>query len=316
MTLSAPKQLVTIGEALIDFLPQDSQPLSYQPVTGGAPVNVATAFAKLGGPARLISQVGDDLFGRQILADLETWGVDTRHVRMTRQAPTCLAFVTLDPEGQRDFLFYRNPSADMLLSEDQIEVSMLDQVFCLHFCSVSLGDFPLGQAHVKAISLARQKGAIISFDPNLRFPLWRDKRALKKVLEDFIPQAHILKIASDELAFICGTDRIEEALPPLFQAGVKLVLYTKGARGAEAYSRRASARSEALPVKALDTTGAGDAFAAAFLYQLYERQLAVGDLEALDGGSLKAMLDLANRYSGLSVQRPGATASYPCKGDL
>lgn len=304
------KKLVTMGEALIDFV-QNDDTLSYFPVTGGAPVNVAAAFAKLGGPARLISQVGEDLFGRQIKEDLMAFGVDTRYLWTSRQAATALAFVTLAEEGQRDFLFYRNPSADMLLGADQILEAMFDEAFCLHFCSVSLGDFPMREAHEKAIRLARDKGLIISFDPNLRLALWSDPGALKQVLEDFIPRSDILKIASDELDFITGKDRIEEALPSFFEAGVKLVLYTEGARGARAYTRQASARSEGLKVQVCDTTGAGDAFAAAFLYQLYERALKPGQLESLDGQTLATLLDWANRYSSLSVQRPGATASYP-----
>lgn len=307
------KRLLAIGEVLIDFVPaaDEEGQVSYLPVTGGAPANVCAAFSRLGGPASLISQVGQDFFGDQIIRDLKMLGVDTAAVSRTSEAPTSLAFVTADPEGQGDYLFYRNPGADMLLGPDSICESLFEAAFCLHFCSVSLGDFPFRDAHVKAIEIARKAGLLISFDPNLRFPLWEDKEELRSVIRRFLPLADILKIASDELEFITGTKNIQEALPFLFSQGPRLVLYTKGADGAEIHSPQASVFSEIVPVRTLDTTGAGDAFAGSFLYQLAKRQVKREELEALDVRSLQAMLDFSNRYAAATTTRRGAAASYP-----
>ena len=175
--------LISIGEALIDFIP-DKKDCSFQNVTaflpkvGGAPANVCAAFARLGGKAKLLTQLGDDLFGHKILSELSKFGVDVSCVKLTDEANTALAFVSLDENGGRTFSFYRKPSADMLYSPENIREEYFDNAYALHFCSVDLGDFPMRDAHLAAITAARKKGAIISFDPNLRFPLWKSRKNL------------------------------------------------------------------------------------------------------------------------------------------
>ena len=234
--------LVAIGEALIDFIPDrkgcDFGDVSaFSPAPGGAPANVTAAFSKLGGNSRMVTQLGKDPFGDMIIRTLEDSGVDTSAVSRTDKANTALAFVSLSRNGNRTFSFYRNPSADMLLSSEQIIPDMFDDCSFLHFCSVSLGDFPMRDAHKTAILLARKSGAVISFDPNLRFMLWNDRDELKKAVLEFMPEADILKISDEELEFITGEKEFDKALPGLLTGNVKLVIYTCGADGAYAANR-------------------------------------------------------------------------------
>ena len=133
------------------------------------------AFSRLTGKSAILTKLGKDPFGNKILKELGEAGIDTSNVVTTDEANTALAFVSLEEDGNRTFSFYRNPSADMLLTEIEISDEMFDDIFALHFCSVSLGDFPMKDAHRAAIEKARAKGALISFDPNLRFPLWKSE---------------------------------------------------------------------------------------------------------------------------------------------
>ena len=169
--------LFSIGEALIDMIPSrvgctfDEVP-SFSPRTGGAPANVCAAFARLGGASSFLTQLGDDPFGHKIARELEACGIDLSHLVFTGKANTALAFVSLEEDGNRTFSFYRKPSADLLYSPEQIDPAWFADAFALHYCSVSLVDSPMRYAHLAAISAAREAGAIVSFDPNLREPLW------------------------------------------------------------------------------------------------------------------------------------------------
>lgn len=309
--------LYTIGEALIDMTPSDigcslSEVRSFSPAVGGAPANVAASFARLGGRAVLLTQLGLDGFGDKIVDTLKGAGVDTDHILRTERANTALAFVSLEKDGGRDFSFYRSPSADMLYDGKSLTENDFADAFALSFCSVSLGDFPMRDAHRRAISLARNAGAIISFDPNLRFPLWMDHGALYRTVKEFIADSDVLKISDEELSFITGCDDIAAALPSLFDAGVRLVLYSCGANGAYAYtSGGACAFSPAESVKAIDTTGAGDAFLGAFLFALSRMNVKREELSSMTERDLLRALRVATVYSGATVTSYGAIPSYP-----
>ena len=308
--------LVAIGEALIDFIPDRKacefyEVGSFSPATGGAPANVCGAFSKLGGKARMITQLGRDPFGDVIIRTLNEAGVDTSCISYTSEANTALAFVSQTADGKSTYSFYRNPSADMLFDPSAITAEMFDDCYALHFCSVSLGDFPMKDAHRAAITIARRQGAIVSFDPNLRFMLWDDKDALKRVIWEFIPDCDIVKISDEELEFITGCSDIGEALPLLFAGSVKLVILTKGKDGAECYSSLGCVSSASTKVTAVDTTGAGDGFIGSFLWKL--RSLGIGkeNLGECPLAVIKECLDFANRFCAVSVQRKGAIPSYP-----
>ena len=308
--------LVAIGEALIDFIPDRTgcgfhEVGAFSPATGGAPANVCAAFSKLGGKSRMITKLGNDPFGDVITRTLNGAGVDTSYISYTSEANTALAFVSLDSDGGRVFSFYRNPSADMLFGPSEVTSDMLDDCYALHFCSVSLGNFPMKDAHRAAITIARRQGAVISFDPNLRFMLWDDREELKRAIWEFLPDCDILKISDEELEFISGTSVLEEALPVLFTGNVKLIILTKGKNGACAVNASGFSESAGPEVKATDTTGAGDAFIGSFLWKLRSLGVCRDDLDLCSPEVITGCLDFANRYCSVSVQRPGAIPSYP-----
>ena len=308
--------LFSIGEALIDMIPSrvgcsfDEVP-AFSPRIGGAPANVCGAFARLGGSSALLTQLGDDPFGHKIAHELAACGIDLSHVAFTDKANTALAFVSLAEDGNRTFSFYRKPSADLLYSPEQIDPAWFAGAFALHFCSVSLVDSPMRHAHLAAISAAREAGAIVSFDPNLRFALWDDCEMLRQTVLQFAPLSHILKLSDEELEFLTGTGDIEAALPRLFEGDVQLVLYTCGSKGAFAYTRSAHAFAPCQKVKAVDTTGAGDGFIGSFLWQLARDGVGADGLARLSRRKLEEYLAFSNRFCGISVQSNGAIDSYP-----
>ena len=310
------KKLIAIGEALIDFIPNKtgcafSEVTEFAPKVGGAPANVCGAFSRLGGKSMLITQLGNDPFGHKIANELATFGIDTSAIRFTEEANTALAFVSLEKDGNRTFSFYRKPSADMLLAPVQIEEKWFDDSYALHFCSVSLGDFPMKDAHIRAIEIARKNGMLISFDPNLRFPLWNNKNKLHSRVNEFIPLCDILKISDEELEFITGENDIKKAAPKLFAKGVKLIAYTCGKDGAYTFTENAEAFSPAEKVNAVDTTGAGDGFIGSFLWKLQSLGINAANISEADECTLRKCLDFSNRFCAISVQSVGAIASYP-----
>lgn len=310
------KRLIAIGEALIDFIPDKAgcefyEVSGFSPKLGGAPANVCGAFARLGGSARLITQLGDDPFGDKIIRELAECDIDTSCISRTDKANTALAFVSLSKDGNRTFSFYRKPSADMLLSPEQIRDEWFEDVFALHFCSVSLGDFPMKQAHYSAIEKARKNGGIISFDPNLRFQLWEDPDKLKETVLEFIPLADILKISDEELGFITGESDYRKGISKLFTGNVKMVIYTCGGGSAFAFTDNNASVSAAHKVDVKDTTGAGDGFIGAFLWKLRELGQTPATLADIDEREQRGCLDFANRFCAESVQKYGAIPSYP-----
>ncbi len=313
--------LVAIGEALIDFIPDKtgcdfSEVTAFAPKVGGAPANVCGAFTKLGGNSRMLTQLGDDPFGHKILAELKGYGIDTSCISLTDKANTALAFVSLDADGGRTFSFYRKPSADMLYAPENIRKEYFDDAYALHFCSVDLADDPMREAHRTAVTYARASGAVISFDPNLRFQLWHSREALIQTVMQFIPLADIVKVSDEELAPITGETDIEKALDKLFAGAVKLVVYTCGSDGAYAYTRKARAFSPARQVNAVDTTGAGDGFIGSFLHGLCRRGIGADKLESLSSEVLEECLELSNEFCARSIQKHGAIASYPDMKEL
>lgn len=315
------KKLLSIGEALIDMIPGQvnvgiKEVETFQPIVGGAPANVCGAFVKLGGEAEMITQLGDDPFGDKIVSEFKRHGIGDTYVKRTNQANTALAFVALKDDGNREFSFYRRPSADMLMGASDIQEAWFEGEYALHFCSVSLGDFPMKEAHRQAIKYAEKQGLLISFDPNLRKPLWNSEKDLYDTVHEFIPYAHILKISDEELEFLTGKTEITEALEQLFVGNVKMVIYTKGSEGAECYTRSAHAFAPCEKVKAVDTTGAGDGFIGSFLYQLFANQVTADNIDTLTEEQMKAFLAFSNRFCGYSVQRKGAIASYPTLKEL
>ena len=310
------KKVIAIGEALIDFIPQQKGVAlkdveGFLRVPGGAPLNVAAAVAKLGGKSQMLTKLGVDGFGDAILDEVKPLGVDVSRIGRTNKANTALAFVSLKEDGERDFSFYRNPSADMLLSEDEICEEDFENGPILHFCSVSLIDAPIKQAHKKAIEYATKHNGIISFDPNVRLPLWKTPEACREAILEFLPLSNIVKISDEELEFITGIKDEQEALKSLFVGAVEVVIYTKGTDGADFITKERQLTVPSFTVKAEDTTGAGDSYIGSFLYQVSKTVEDLEELVQLDETKVTEIMTFSAATAALTVSKKGAIAALP-----
>ncbi|MGW9817171.1 carbohydrate kinase family protein [Staphylococcus cohnii] len=309
------KRLLAIGEALIDFIPnqKDSKLKDVEGFTrqvGGAPCNVACTTTKLGGQAEMITQLGNDAFGDLIVENISNIGVHTNYIRRTDEANTALAFVSLTKEGERDFSFYRKPSADMLYQPSNIDAITVTENDMLHFCSVDLVDSPMKQAHKALINKVKSASGTIIFDPNVRLPLWTSEEECKNAIREFLPLAHVLKISDEELTFVTGNKVEKEAIAWLFQGSVEAVIYTKGKEGAEIHFKDGTVIDHSgYKVKAIDTTGAGDAFIGALI-----NRLAVSDIDN-PIAALKVqgenILEFSNIVAAKVTTKYGAIESIP-----
>ncbi|WP_047151144.1 carbohydrate kinase family protein [Aneurinibacillus tyrosinisolvens] len=309
-------KLFSIGEVLIDFIPlQKGRALqdvvSFERAPGGAPANVAAAVAKYGNPAAMITKLGNDAFGNFLIEELKKAGVETDKVLRTDEANTGLAFVSLREDGERDFSFYRNPSSDLLLTAEEIDTNWFQDGDILHFCSVDLVESPMKKAHRKAISAMKAQGGLVSFDPNVRLPLWKSEQACREAILEFIPTAHLVKISDEELPFITGISNVEEAIRTLFAGDVQAVIYTKGPGGAELYTKTSKYNAEGYRVQVQDTTGAGDAFIGGFLFQLLKRKISQDTVEEIIKTHHKEILAFANASGALTTAGKGAISSLP-----
>ncbi len=308
--------LYAIGEMLIDFTAQETgaleEAVTFRKNAGGAPANVAVCVAKFGKRACVVTKLGKDPFGNFLVDTLKRENVCTDYVFRTEAANTALAFVSRDERGERSFSFYRNPSADMLLTEEETAAIPFAKGDILHFCSVDLCDAPVRQATVAAIGRARKAGARISFDPNLRYSLWKNAEDLLSTVRQFLPLADLVKVSDEELFDITGVSREEEAARSLFTGEVKLVFVTKGKGGATAYLADGTQVSRpAESCRVVDTTGAGDSFIGTVLYQLLGAPFA-----ALTEGALGEILQKANRAAAIVVSREGAIPAMPSQNEV
>lgn len=306
-------KVITIGEVLIDFIPVTrgstlKEVESFIRKPGGAPANVAVCVSRLGGKSKFIGKVGQDAFGEYLVDVLNKENVDTEDTFYTDEAKTALAFVSLDSSGERDFSFYRNPSADMLLREDEIQSSIFEKGDILHFGSVDLIESPVKYAHLKAIEYAKQNDVIISFDPNVRLPLWEDENECRQTIKQFIKYANILKLSDDELAFI--TEVEDEALAikkiQALNPDLQWFLLTKGSKGVYAIVNNERYNISAFKVDSVDTTGAGDSFIGAVLYCL-ANNISTDPTE---------IIKFANAVGAITTTREGAISALPFRDEV
>jgi fructokinase len=224
-----------------------------------------------------------------------------------------LAFVSLKENGERDFSFYRNPSADLLLSEEEVEPTWFQAGDIFHFCSVNLVESPMKQAHKKAIAAVSAADGLVSFDPNVRLPLWEDPEDCRKSILEFLPTGDIVKVSDEELNFITGIQDESDAIQSLFVGNVKAVVYTKGAAGAGLILKDKKFESRGYSVEPVDTTGAGDAFIGRFLYPLLELNASPENIEEVLRDHHAGILQFANASGALTTTGKGAISALPCK---
>lgn len=311
-----------LGEALIDFIPvQRNTELKnvtgFERAAGGAPMNVAIAVAKYGGQAAMITKIATDHFGDYLVDILQEHRVDTSYIVRSKEGETGLAFVSIDKTGERSFTFYRKNAADILLNEKEIESNWFYEGDILHFGSVNLIEEHIRSTHIKAIESCRKNGGMISFDPNVRLPLWPEEESCRQAIRAFLPMADLVKISDDELFFITEIEDQESAIASLFTGYVKAVLFTKGKDGASVYLKSGERFDhQGFQVQVEDTTGAGDAFIGGFLAELIKLDFHNGKLMSAIRAHYENLLAFANASGALTTSVKGAIHAGPGKEQI
>ncbi len=303
--------VAAIGEVLIDFTETGKDGAGYPILAahpGGAPCNYLAALAKAGKRVGFIGKTGDDKFGALLRETLQGAGIDVRGLISGREAFTTLAFVTLDGRGERAFSFARKPGADTMLRFEEIDLSLIDEARVLHFGTLSLTDEPSRGAVMRAVEYARERGKLISFDPNCRPMLWPSQAAAAEAVDWGLRRARVAKLSEEEAAMV--TDAGPEACARLLteEYGVSLAMVTLGAEGYLLRTRTAQVRSRPPAVAPVDTTGAGDIFGGSAMARLLELG---GEPERLTVRELQEIADFACAAAALSTRRPGGMPSVP-----
>ena len=308
--------VTALGELLIDFTEngtsaQGNPILEVNP--GGAPCNVLAMIQKLGKQTAFIGKVGDDMFGRQLTEAVSSVGVDTRALLVDKEVHTTLAFVHTYPDGDRDFSFYRNPGADMMLTKDDVDEDLIRASRIFHFGTLSSTHKGVREATRYAIDVAREAGDLISFDPNLRPPLWSSLDDAKREIEYGLGKCDILKISDNEVEFLFGTTDYDLGAKLLKEKyNIPLILITLGPNGSRAYYK--DMRVEVAPFlqeKTIETTGAGDTFCASSLNYVLEH-----GLDNLTEENLTELLTFANAAASLITTKKGALKVMPEKEEV
>ncbi len=307
--------VTTLGELLIDFtengLSNQGNPV-FEANPGGAPGNVLAMLGKLNRKTEFIGKVGADFFGRQLKAALEESGIGTAGLRTDSQVPTTLALVHMTEDYDREFSFYRNPGADMMLNADEVAEEMIAGSRIFHFGTLSMTHEPVNNATVKALTCARQAGCLISFDPNLRMPLWQDEEAARAKMLFGMQYCQVLKIADNEIVWLTGQEDYAEGVRWIRERfAIPLILVTMGRNGSRAYYHEMMVEEAAFPVKPVDTTGAGDTFMGCVLDFILEH-----GVEQLAEEDLRTMLRFANAAAAIVATRKGALRVMPAREEI
>ena len=304
--------VVALGELLIDFACLSSNESGYPVMAahpGGALANFLATLNQYGAQTAFLGKVGNDAFGKMLVRTLKEAGIETRGIVLDDAVFTTLAFVTFDETGNRSFSFARKPGADTELQYDELDLSLIDDCKVFHFGTLSLTDSPARETTRKAVAYAKEKGKMITFDPNLRLPLWKDPEDAKKQMEWGLSQADIVKISDEEVEFLWGADAEEGASKVLSDYGVKLVFVTCGAEGCVYQNRLAKGKLPSLKgVQVADTTGAGDIFGGSAVSRILQKGKRP---EEFTGEELTEIVRFATTAAGLSTEKPGGISSIP-----
>lgn len=304
--------VVALGELLVDFtrngLSDQGNPL-FEANPGGAPANVLAMLQKLGKKTAFIGKVGQDGFGNMLADTVREAGVEVRALVRDAEIPTTLAIVNTFPNGDRDFSFYRKPGADLLLREEELDEELLRGCRIFHFGTLSLTDEPCRSATIRALNIAREAGAIISFDPNWRPPLWSSEDAAREQISWGLGQCDVLKIADNELLFMTGEEDFDRGAAILKEQypNIRLLNVTAGGDGSHSYYGGMQVFEPACSLGGvIETTGAGDTFCACVLNYVLDH-----GLDGLTESNLREMLRFANTAAYIVTTRKGAIRSMP-----
>ena len=308
--------VVALGELLIDFTesglsPQGNPLLEVNP--GGAPCNVLSMLQNLGHRTAFLGKVGQDTFGDLLADAISACGIETRGLLRDGDVHTTLAFVHTHPDGDRSFSFYRKPGADVRLTAEELDEGLLTGCRIFHFGTLSLTDEPCRTATQIAVDTARKAGAILSFDPNLREPLWSDLAEAKRQIEWGLARCDILKISDNEVLFVTGETDFEKGASILLDRfpNIRLLNITAGPDGSHCFFGGRHVFVPGFKVRTIETTGAGDTFCACVLHDVLNNGLNDRSEE-----SLEAMLRFANAAAAIVTTRKGALRSMPSKQDI
>lgn len=308
--------VTALGELLIDFTEngnsEQGNPLM-EANPGGAPCNMLSMIQKLGGTTAFIGKVGKDMFGRQLRQAVESVGIDTRNLMEDEEIHTTLAFVHTFPDGDRDFSFYRNPGADMMLTKEEIQEDLIRNSKVFHFGTLSSTHEGVREATRYAIDVAKEAGCLVSFDPNLRPPLWKTLEDARKEIEYGLSKTDILKISDNEVEFLCGTSDYNEGAKMLIEKyNIPFVCVTLGKDGSRAYYKGMRVEVPGFVQKnTIETTGAGDTFCGCMLHYIIQH-----GLEDLTEENLRELLTFANAAASVITTRKGALAVMPPKEEV
>ena len=303
-----------LGEVLVDFIAEEKSSrdsvASFRKYPGGAPANVAVGITRLGVTCGFIGKVGADTFGEFLRTSLKENGVNIEGIVKTREAPTALAFVNLSKTGERHFLFYRDPCADILLTEDDLPQDWLRKIKYLHVGGVSLTRNPSRQTTLRAIEIAQKNGAIITFDPNLRLDLWSGGlQECQKILQKVLAKTDIFLPSQHELLLIMDTEQIDDALSRAHELGPHTICLKCGADGSQISTMIAKGKydqfsQKAFNVNVVDTTGAGDGFNAGLIVGLAK------------GMNIQEAVRQGTAVASLVITKIGAMTALPTEQDL
>lgn len=304
--------VVALGELLIDFTNVSADGEGYPTMAahpGGAPANFLAALSKFGAKTALLGKVGTDTFGKLLVGTLQKAGIETRGLVMADDVFTTLAFVTLDEMGNREFAFARKPGADTRISFEELDLSLIDEAKVFHFGTLSLTDEPARTATYKAVTYAKEKGKMVTYDPNLRKPLWKDLEEARGQILWGLGEADVVKISEEEVDFLFQLGAEEGAKYILDTYPVKLVFVTCGSKGCFFQNRISTGYVPALcNIKVVDTTGAGDIFGGSAVWQI----LKLGKSpDELTNAELAKVVSFACAVAGLSTTKPGGISSVP-----
>ena len=304
--------VVALGELLIDFACRSTDAAGYPTMAalpGGAPANFLAALTKFGAKTALMGKVGNDAFGKLLLGTLESAGISTEGMLVDDNFFTTLAFVTLDETGDREFSFARKPGADTQVRFEELNLSLIDQAKVFHFGTLSLTDEPARSATYQAVAYAKAAGKLITYDPNLRKPLWKSLDTCKEQMLWGLAQADVVKISDEEVEFLFGLGVKDGAAHILANYGVQLVFVTCGAEGCWFQNANGCGHVSSLSgIQVVDTTGAGDIFGGSAVWKLLQQ----GKVPAtLNETELRDVVTFACTAAGLSTTKPGGIPSVP-----
>ena len=307
--------VIALGELLIDFTMNGQSEQGnnmFEACPGGAPCNVLALLNKMGKKTAFIGKVGKDQFGALLRDTITEAGIDASNLMVDENVNTTLAFVHTFPDGDREFSFYRNPGADMMLTADEVNPEVVKDTKVFHFGTLSMTHEGVREATKKAVETAKANGCLVSFDPNLRPPLWSSLDLAKEQMEYGFGKCDILKISDNEIQFVSGKEDYDEGIAYLQETyNIPLILLTMGKDGSRAYYKGMRVERPGFSVKAIETTGAGDTFCGSSLNYLVDH-----DFENLTEEQLGEMLTFANAAAALVTTKKGAIKAMPVKEEV